>query len=554
VPRDLEKNELEVLDKLAIAIKEIVTAAGPKILEGTAVLGDPVRAGDGYGQLHQRFQRVPDRLTELRKSEKVKVDDQLPAAYKALASTSVVGEQPNVTSLAVRSELVAGVAATLDPATLTGRALTLFHELTHTLEDKNAKDDGFFLIRDFTYRDSWSEGYLPPGVGWRNADTYAEAAARIAGIQQGNPGRYQPSGPVRQQKQALMKAYEEHGPGFILGPALAWAAMKVNRIWLCSADYRIFAQNPEGIAKEAFSGFVEKVTQSASDSGVYRKEMYRVDVGLHALGLIGERGASLRSAGLKNDLNNDDIATIDAIGAYVNTLKGVLDNLIFEFAAAGPGITYNAATQVLRLPADKITGTALGLGESILGALSAGVELQKPGSEDIISSALAALTIIAKPGDNVAALNKNKSEIMTLLFVQDRPYEAGQIATVSSGLDVIRNDAPPAAEPWQALGAELALVDLRAIAADLAPPPSAQSGKPAPAPRFPAIHDYLRHKIERFARVYQTLGQGRRPEAEQALVAVTAAANKYHQAALQAKAPEADNLAGLVSNLAKLAA
>jgi hypothetical protein len=63
------------------------------------------------------------------------------------------------------------------PITLTDRAITLLHELTHTIYE--ARD---YPVKDFTYRRSWGQGYLPDSIGWRNADTYAEAAARIAAI------------------------------------------------------------------------------------------------------------------------------------------------------------------------------------------------------------------------------------------------------------------------------------------------------------------------------------------------------------------------------------
>jgi hypothetical protein len=116
-------------------------------------------------------------------------------------------------------ELTARLVAN-EPDTLTDRAITLLHELTHTIYEAPV-----FPVKDFTYKNPWGQGYLSGAIGWRNADTHAEAAAQIAEGIEHVPGLYGESGRVCAQGQALSALQ----PTLILGPALAWADMKINR-------------------------------------------------------------------------------------------------------------------------------------------------------------------------------------------------------------------------------------------------------------------------------------------------------------------------------------
>lgn len=72
------------------------------------------------------------------------------------------------------------------------------HELTHTMFD--APD---FPMKDYMSRDSWGQGYLSGQIGWRNADTYTEAAAPIAEDVDGALGRYREHGRIPAQREAL---------------------------------------------------------------------------------------------------------------------------------------------------------------------------------------------------------------------------------------------------------------------------------------------------------------------------------------------------------------
>jgi hypothetical protein len=177
VSRELNPAETQVLNGLVDKIQEIANLADEQHLRATGVLDDGLGAQD-YADLHQHFQRLPARLRELIALGKVVVNESLDPSMGANTLAEVKNGVPEATI-----ELVPPLVAADSSTPLTDRAITLIHELSHAIYE--APD---FPIKDYTYRKSWAQGYLAGQIGWRNADTYAEAAARLAEEVETKPG------------------------------------------------------------------------------------------------------------------------------------------------------------------------------------------------------------------------------------------------------------------------------------------------------------------------------------------------------------------------------
>lgn len=225
--RNVQGTEVAVLNQLIGKVGEIVNAGGaPGALAATGVLdaGFGFQPAD-YTVFAQRFALLHERLVELNKAGKVVVNPDLPASVAAQTVSALDEAQ-------VQVQLSPEALSTGSAQPLTVRALALIHELSHAL-----REHGEHPVKDYTYRNSWGQGYLATEIGTRNADTYYEAAAHLAERLENLPsGIYAERGLVQAQRRALRSPRPVGNP---LGPALAWADIKLNRVWLRAYDAQV---------------------------------------------------------------------------------------------------------------------------------------------------------------------------------------------------------------------------------------------------------------------------------------------------------------------------
>ena len=311
------------LNHLAAVIGRIVAAGTPTRLEATGVLECLSPGRRDYEAFAVRFACLPVRLLQLRKARKVVVNPKLPASMGANTRTSTVDGQLVVLDLELPPSLLVG-----NPKTRTARAITLLHELSHAVGEEEG-----LPIRDYTYRSSWAWRYLPDPVSWHNADTYADAAAQLAGELEQTPDRYLSTGCAVARRETLRDL-----PKLPLGTALAWADLKVNRAWLRSNDYQSFA-----VARSAPSRWDDDLAEYQRDlswSGLAELEGQ-----LQALGVVGRRWGFVNWG-----LDDADVRTAQLIYPWLNKVKDNLGAAIPQLSASATKVTYEAATAALTIP------------------------------------------------------------------------------------------------------------------------------------------------------------------------------------------------------------
>ncbi|WP_214323695.1 hypothetical protein [Nonomuraea sediminis] len=392
-------------------VAAIVAAGSLQALTATGILNgwgdDPL----DYDDFHQRFSQLLKRLKELTKAEKIVVDDTLPATMGANAATGTDDSGKLYARIDVRAEFVSAA----NPVSRTVRAIDLMHEVAHTLLEKDT-----FPVRDYTYRHTWAQGCLARAVGTENADTYAEAAARLAEtIEEKPPGYYREIGRVPAQREALRAM-----PSITVGPALAWADIVINRAWLRAEDYRDFGKRVDGTV--AWSNLVKEWERDPSAQSM----LYGIETSLRERKVIGERVGTL-----KVTLSDDDRVTTDALAAFFSGIKDALKRLQPILLPVGADLVYDAGADELRIPYGLAATPPLDLG-------------------NLIARTLVAASAV--PGK----LASFKGTLVDLLTTHDRPQERSQVLGIAGQIKEMPAVAPTAADWSRAqVGLDLAALD-----------------------------------------------------------------------------------------------
>lgn len=451
--RKLSDSEQKELTKLIAEVARIVSAADLARLRETGVLGDPSRAGTDYAEFYARFRLLHAKIDELNAAGKVLVNTALDSSMGA--DTPINSDKktveihlppsfvkdPSNSSSSWTTRLHASLAGKLGlateeeiPESVVERAIKLLHEVSHALSEGPAVD---FLIKDYTYRGSWGQGSLRGTLGWRNADTYAEAAAQIA--EDTHPGEsFREKGSVRIQREVLLSALPD-----TVYAAMVWLDIKVNRAWLRSADCLNFASKPIGVLHQD-----EFNTKSAKDPDYIQKLAFERK--LKALKLIGVREKQIAGLGLSISFSTADQKTMTDINGYLKRLKKKLGQIQLRLSdvgaitcVEGKGHPYPATT-VLTIPLTAVSGSPFAIGNAILRVLIDG------------------LAYPAGTGGTTALLDQNKHLIVDMLVEHDRPFESQQLSPLVASLQ--RSAAPPKAAAWANARIELGLAKLARMA------------------------------------------------------------------------------------------
>ncbi|GAA1938805.1 hypothetical protein [Kitasatospora viridis] len=398
----LSATETQNLRLLRGKIDAIVTAGKRPALHDTGVLGHGA-TNDVEIAFYERFRRLGVRLGQL--ESKVVVSPALPPAMNA--NTTITQEPPlAVQNIEVRARLVSTPGHLLTP-----RALVLVHEVSHALDE--GPD---FPVKDYAYRAGWAWGYLTPTAAAANADTFAEAAARLAELIEEHPGRYRVPGRIPAQC-TLLRTGDRGGE---LGPALAWVELVVNRAWIRSND--CMNQGAIEIANDDWTK-----TRKAWEDNPTKTGTLRIEALLQQSKVIGPRYAGFFRTGLSDTHKG----TLRQIHEFTTALKGALSELEPVPAGSGTEVTYDAGTRRLTVPYAATGEGVLALGERILRALIASTD-----------------------GQGVAAFAAHRRKVIDWLVANDRPIELRtmqQVLTALTGAQVRRIGQ----QDWQDLAADL---------------------------------------------------------------------------------------------------
>ncbi|GJF32446.1 hypothetical protein KNE206_51460 [Kitasatospora sp. NE20-6] len=393
----------------------MILARGTKgELESTTVLSGPGALPD-YTVFHARFQRLGARLDELVKAGLVRVNEGLPAAMGA--NTVITrGANPVVQRLELRPSLVAEGGSSL-----TTRAITLVHELSHALVEGSVHP-----VKDYAYRDGWAWGYLPATLVQSNADTFAEAFALLAERSRGRWARYQKLGRVPSQRWALWNLRGVSD----LGPALAHADILLNRAWLRSNDSM-------GVALADFSNSTWATTEPAWRAEPDYASLLKIEAGLQGLGIIGARTAGV----LRTGLSGTDKDTVTAIHTYLTGLKNALAEAEPVPVAEGRTVVHHPATGRLEIPYAVAGVGVVALADLVIGALIAGSAVGGPAPK---------------------AFTDNRRPVIDLLVANDRLVERAALGPVRAAFAAAPVSAASPAR-WAELASDLLIATLTDI-------------------------------------------------------------------------------------------
>ncbi|WP_157963920.1 hypothetical protein [Actinocorallia populi] len=397
--RKVQGAEAAVLNQLIAKVEEIVDAGGaPGALAATRVLdaGFGFQPAD-YTVLGRRFALLHQRIVELNKAGKVVVNPGLPDSVGA-QTVSALDEAH------VQVQLSPAALRTDSPEPLTRRALTLIHEISHAL-----REHGEHPVKDYTYRNSWGQGYLASEIGTRNADTYYEAAAHLAEqVENLPPGIYRERGLVQAQRRALQPPRPVGNP---LGPALAWADIKLNRVWLRAYDAQVHVCTATAVWD----------LRSGEDMEAMRK----VEGRLQELGILGSRGYWL-----SREHGPESVAAARLLEHFMSKLKSDLQNL--RIVLGGDVLRYDPVPGSLLVPFEATAEPPLRLAELIINALLRGSAFVPPaarsGTPGLTSDEVVAEKQIEAHYPVAAkALGMHVAEVVELLWANDRSYERPQV-------------------------------------------------------------------------------------------------------------------------------
>ncbi|GAB3979287.1 hypothetical protein GCM10029978_074260 [Actinoallomurus acanthiterrae] len=399
--RNVQGTEVAVLNELIEKVEEIVDAGGaPGALAATGVLdaGFGFQLAD-YTVFGRRFALLHQRLVELNKSGKVVVNPDLPDSVGAqtLSAVDEAHVQVQLSPAALRAD-------SAEPLTL--RALTLIHELSHAL-----REYGDHPVKDYTYRNSWGQGYLAAEIGTRNADTYFEAAARLAErLEKLPPGIYRERGLVQAQRRALQPPRPVGNP---LGPALAWADIKLNRVWLRAYDAQVHVCTATSVWDRR--------------SGEDVAAMQKVEGRLQELGILGSR-----SYWVSGEHGPESVAAARLLEHFTSGLKSRLMRLRVVLGGDVLRYDHDTVSGSLLVPFEATAEPPLRLAELIIGALLQGFAVAPPaarsGTPGLTSEeVMAEKQIEARYQGAAKVLGAHMAEVVELLWVNDRSYERPQV-------------------------------------------------------------------------------------------------------------------------------
>ncbi|WP_380281771.1 hypothetical protein [Kitasatospora purpeofusca] len=397
--RALNAAEQEVLEALIGRVERIVSLGTAVELAGTTVLGGPGPAPD-YTLFHQRFALLGRRMREVR----FVVREDLPDTTGASTVISD-GPFPSVREIQLCPSMVGP-----GTRTLTARALTLVHELSHGL-----KEGLTHPVKDYAYRTGWAWGHLPAVLAQDNADTYAEAAALLAERDEGAWGQYQVLGRVAAQRGRLLR----RAGSTTLGSALAWLDVAVNRAWVRADDCAGFAR----------VGFGEAVWDTPEWSvRQHHAPLLALEQWLELWGFIGERRPQAGVVGL----SAEDRGAVAELFGYLSELKHAVDRIDPVLTEHGDRVDYDLATGALRIPRTVADHGPLALANLLLGAL---VE-----------------ATAARPA--ARRFGGRGREVVHALVSEDRWEEREAVATLRTAFAAVPA-VRPSADQWATLAIEL---------------------------------------------------------------------------------------------------
>ncbi|MFE7560925.1 hypothetical protein [Kitasatospora sp. NPDC057500] len=397
--RALTAAEQKVLEALTVRVERIATLGTAAELAGTTVLNGPGPAPD-YTVFHRRFVLLGRRMREVR----FVVREDLPVTMGASTVISN-GPAPSVLEIQLRPAMVGPGARSL-----TTRALTLVHELSHSLPEGLTHP-----VKDYAYRTGWGWGHLPAALAQANADTFAEAAALLVERDEKTWGRYQVLGRLAAQRGRLAKRARTT----TLGAALAWLDIMVNRAWLRANDC-------SGFARLNFS----EAKWNTPEWSVWKHHarLLGMEQWLAARGFIVER--SLRGGVV--GLRAEDRAVLDELFTYLGELKNAVDRIDPLPVESGDRIDYDPATGALRIPRAVVNRGPLELA-------------------DLVLDALVAATATTPAARRFAATAR---ELVHTLVDEDRPEEREAVAGLRTAFAAVQA-VQPTADKWATLAIEL---------------------------------------------------------------------------------------------------
>jgi hypothetical protein len=316
------------------------------------------------------------------------------------------------------------------PEALRVNALTLIHELSHSLEPENG-----FPVKDFAYQDSWAYGLLPPVAVTCNADSYRHLAYLIVAEKRDDKWLHAPRGPVPRQRETLHKFGLKN-----LSNALALANVMLDRAWIRAIDLKAFAGMPiYAYLDDVLSGNEKK-----------KKEIIlrNIEGFLRDKGIVGDRGVSW--AGKQQELAENDRAAVRNVSAFLTSAKGVMGNMTVTLAPSGV-IFYDKTKRRLTVPYGCLGTAAQPLAREILGVIS---DFEASQSEGAKASKTSLQNTI-----------KYRVELIFTLCTWDRPDLQKQVDDIRSSL---LGAASPVPQKYtlDEINTELALAALESCAAD----------------------------------------------------------------------------------------
>ncbi|MGW4808787.1 hypothetical protein [Kitasatospora sp. NPDC004272] len=303
---DQQKLVVQDMDAKITALVGRLTTADLRALLVGAAPGGPEEADFG-----RRFRALSGGLAAL--GDLVQTEAGLSPSVGANTSITA-GANPQLLRLELRPELVESVTSSHL------NTLTVLHELSHTL-----REGGAFPVKDYAYRSEWAWGYLTPALTAVNADSYAELAARLAEGALGRRGRYGKLGPLPAQREHLRSVAGRT----VLGAALAWVDLVLNRAWIRSSGALAHAEvdvpDSELAARQrAWSADPDQAALVAFEQKLVSEDLIDARYsafGSHGLSWRGKgavRGISECLERAKNLLSRLEVVPVTADGGHVS--------------------------------------------------------------------------------------------------------------------------------------------------------------------------------------------------------------------------------------------
>nr|WP_237419030.1 hypothetical protein [Kitasatospora sp. SID7827] len=401
-----------VVQDIDAKITNLVGRLTPAVVR--SVLPGAPPGGEAEVDMTRRFRALAGRLTGL--GDQVRTDAGLSTAVGAKVSTTQ-GENPRLLGMELQPRLVESVSSGY------ANTLKVLHELTHSLQE-----GAVFPVKDYAYRTEWAWGYLTPALSAVNADSYAELAARIAEDEAQRPGRYGKYGPLPAQREYLRG---EAGRS-VLGAALAWVDLVLNRAWI-----------------RAFGAYAHALVEVEDTELERRKADWKADAEFRALVAFEERLVSAQIVDARfsrfgtNRLGLTDRWVVGEIAERLTEAKQLLSRLVVvPLTTDGRHVSLDASSGTLLVSRGVAADTPVQLGERILEAL---------------------LAVVAPSGLVVPKYATRLRDIVDWLRYNDRPQEKAALTPL---LDALGRLPAVATAPgqWDALAQGLP----RAVLADIA--------------------------------------------------------------------------------------